>query len=76
MNDFMYSLFSPLSEDYCMYFYYLAIFSFIILIGFVLILINYFIKEGTKSDPSVIMLLAYPFIAYFQNRLLYSMCVN
>jgi hypothetical protein len=69
-------LFSPLSKEYCLYFYYLSVFGFVLfifsIIAFGITIIqkkkgyDFFLKSGMIA-------LGY-FIFYFQNRLLYSMC--
>ncbi len=76
-NDFG-GLFSPLDKKYCMYFYFLSVFAF----GFMLFsLINLIFLLGdyrknkyavNQTLSSVVML----GIAYFSNRLLYTMCVR
>jgi amino acid permease len=71
-------LFGPLNTEYCAYFYFLSIFGFISL----LIMIMSFIfmiferKLDTKVAITVFMTSMVYFLVYFQNRLLYSMCVN
>ena len=70
-------LFTPLSKDYCLYFYILSI------LGFVLIILNilflawnvYKRKNGSEIVKNIFSILGV-FILYFQNRLLYSMCVK
>jgi hypothetical protein len=67
------SLFSPLDRNYCLYFYYLSVFAFIFLL---LTCLNgtYLALKG-KADVSMVLLsLVGPFLLYFNNRLLYSMC--
>ena len=68
------TLFSPLSKEYCLYFYYLSVISFVFLFvalyhGIVLI-----VKGKANFIQTILSLLA-PFLLYFNNRLLYSMCV-
>ena len=75
LND---TLFGPLSRQYCIYFYYLSVIGFILL-AFVL-LSTIYIAIATKRSFSFIyqmfmIALGYA-IFYFQNRLLYSMCIN
>lgn len=76
MDDFYpENVFNPLGREYCAYFYWLTILAFILLL---LALINTFIKilKGrAKLINGAIALLA-PFLLYFNNRLLYSMCVK
>ena len=68
------TLFSPLSKEYCLYFYYLSVISFVFLFvalynGIVLLI------KGKTNFIQVILHLLAPFLLYFNNRLLYSMCV-
>lgn len=71
-------LFSPLSKDYCLYFYYLSIFGFVLLIFSIIAFVWTYIQKKKDGDfilKSVMIALGY-FIFYFQNRLLYSMCAS
>ena len=68
-------LFSPLSKDYCLYFYYLSIFGFVLLI-FSALEFGWTIVQKKKFDFKNIMIALGYFIFYFQNRLLYSMCIS
>lgn len=72
----MNTLFGPLSGEYCLYFYYLSVLSFFLLamaiIGGVV--------TGLQKDKGMYFYLsllgasvAY-FIAYFVNRLMFSVC--
>ncbi len=71
-------LFAPLDKKYCSYFYYLSVFAYILMVISVISLLfllpdfrkNKYIISNTFS--SVVML----GIAYFSNRLLYTMCVR
>ena len=76
MNDFMNALFGPMHKDYCLYFYYLSIFGFILLTLSFLTMIRLVIarkRGGMFYMNSFMVLLGYG-IFYFQNRLLHSMC--
>ena len=71
--------FSPLGKQYCNYFYYVSIISFIMLVIAVLSLVFTLVLSKSKdkmllmhSIPAFISLL----LSYFTNRLLYSMCVG
>ena len=71
-------IYGPLPKDYCVYFYFLSIFGFILTI-FTLV-VGLFIAISKKKDVTfyiqVLMgALAYA-LFYFQNRLLNSMCVS
>lgn len=75
LND---QLFGPLDRKYCMYFYYLSVFGLLLLVF--LIASSLYIGVTTKASgvfgyQMVMVALGYG-IFYFQNRLLYSMCVN
>ncbi len=78
MNNLTEMLFSPLSKDYCVWFYGWTIFSYF---WFIIVLISsivYGIKQKKGMEyyfMSTIAALAY-FLIYFQYRLLYSMCVK
>jgi len=80
MRDFNGSdnLFGPMSKDYCLYFYFLSIVGFIFLM--LTVISSLFIgiskrKDGEYFFKMFLIALGY-FIFYFQNRLLYSMCVS
>lgn len=75
-------LFSPLSKEYCMWFYYLQLTGFIFLVILMLstlfLLINGDTKKGKNKSPlfaMIFMMLTYA-VFYFQNRLFYSICVK
>lgn len=71
-------LFSPLSKKYCVWFYYLAIISFVFLMIGLVSGIIYGLKHNKGVGYYVAALAAgigY-FVMYFQNRLLFSMCIN
>ena len=68
-------LLSPLSREYCAYFYYLTMFTllfFVIAVGEAI----YSIVSKHVSILRALVGLIFPFIVYFQNRLLYSMCTR
>ena len=74
----MVDLFSPLSKKYCVWFYYLAIISFVFFIFGLFSAIIYGIKQGKGFGYYVTACVAgigY-FVMYFQNRLLFSMCTH
>ena len=76
MQSFMDFIYGPLSVDYCVYFYFLSMFGFILL-GFTLILSLYIgITKGKNFEYFLKMgmvCIGYG-VFYFQNRLLYHMC--
>ena len=75
-------IFSPLSIEYCMWFYYLQLTGFIFLVILMLSTLFLLISGDTKKgkDKSsmfamLFMILTYA-VFYFQNRLFYSICVK
>lgn len=77
-NNATSSLFSPLNKEFCIYFYYLSVFGFALLVFTLLSAVALVIlkKKGFDFVLQMILLSLGYFIFYFQNRLLYSMCVN
>ena len=80
MSNFMSNYFGPLSKDYCMYFYFMSIFFFIImLMGLVGVVSTIVLKPKQVNLMFFInstMLLMNSILAYFVNRLLHTMCAN
>ena len=75
LRDLDAELFSPLSKEYCLYFYALTVLSFILLAlsgGTVV----YYLIEGKADFMTGLLSLLGPALLYFNNRLLYSMCVH
>ncbi len=71
------SFFSPLGKEYCNYFYFLSVFFFILAVIQVGLFVMKAMQKGSvKELPQLFIYLLYPLLAYFQNRLLFSMCVN
>jgi len=71
-------LFGPLGREYCVWFFYLSIFAFISFLFYAVpaIFIGIQKREGMKYYYSVIFVSALYLITYFQNRLLYTMCIG
>lgn len=69
------NLFEPLGKEYCDYFYYLSVISFII---FVLALLSVLLTDQLKNENfmTIMLLVLQPFTMYFQSRLFYSMCLR
>ncbi len=69
------NLFEPLGKEYCDYFYYLSVISFII---FVLALLSVLLTDQLKNENfmTTMLIVLQPFTMYFQSRLFYSMCVR
>jgi hypothetical protein len=76
MNDFApRNLFSPLGREYCVYFYWLTIIAFILFFLALIDTVMRVIKGRGRLFNGIVALLA-PFLLYFNNRLLYSMCAK
>jgi|TARA_B100000282_G_C31721391_1_gene486203 hypothetical protein len=73
------NILSPFDDkQYCLWFYYLSMIAFIILVILLgLALFSMFGKNKNKNVyfATFIVLLSYG-VFYFQNRLLYSMCIK
>ena len=79
-NDLMRTFFGPLSKDSCLYFFILTVICFVTLV-FVLLTELYFIvmnynKLNLKTLQHGVLILCNVFIAYFVNRLFYTMCAK
>jgi hypothetical protein len=71
------SPFAPLNKEYCDYFFYLTIINFILFVYILLAGLYVFLFDKKKDGLFNILLVSLPtFVAYFTNRLLYSMCVG
>jgi len=72
------TLFGPLSKQYCIYFYFLSIFGFILLAVFIVssIFVGLSKRKGLDYYMQVVGIALGYAIFYFQNRLLHSMCVG
>jgi len=75
MNTF----FSPLGKEWCLYYFFVLVFVFIISLLAVIASLIEVINLKKKTFSSVLMtllpILTYA-ILYFQSRLIYSMCVG
>ena len=71
-------LFTPLPKDFCLYFYILSVLGFLLVVVYILIFAwnIYKKKKGSEYIIKGIFGILGVFIIYFQNRLLYSMCVK
>ena len=80
MNTFMNEYFGPLGKEYCVYFYFLSIFFFILyvmsLISVIVFIIRHYNKVNLQFIINSIMILANTLLGYFVNRLLHTMCIN
>lgn len=71
-------LFGPVTSQYCLWFYAISLFSFVSLI---LVIIGFFVSMLSKKVHFAIPLSFFIsvfswFFMYFQNRLLYNMCLR
>ena len=78
MDNLQQQFFGPLGKQYCLYFYILSViglvFVFIVLAGALVVGVSK--RKGFEFYLSAILgSLGYA-IFYFQNRLLYSMCIG
>lgn len=76
--NYLDTLFGPLSKQYCVYFYFLSIFGFILLAIFIVssIMVGLSKRKGLDYYMQVVGIALGYAIFYFQNRLLHSMCVG
>ncbi len=78
MSDFMNKYFGPLTKESCVYFLILSVFFFFTLVFTIIGEIVFLVKNSNKLNfrlfVSGLLLLFNSFIAYFANRLLYTMC--
>jgi hypothetical protein len=72
------SILDPLDKRYCLYFYYITIF-FVVSVIFTFVNILYHLVKNTGDYKfyiaNFVWLISYA-VLYFQNRLLYSMCIG
>ncbi len=77
-NQMMSSVFGPLSRKYCDWFFYLSVIAFVFMILTVVSGVLALVSKKLKMEYvmaicwSTLMYAAF----YFQNRLLYTMCVK
>ena len=80
MQTIMNSLFGPLGQEYCIYFYFLSIFFFVAFAAYFLITIVNIIRNPKIVNGQMLLnsalLLIYTLVPYYVNRLMYTMCVN
>lgn len=67
--------FSPLGREYCLYFYVLTVVSFMV-VAISIVAGVYHIAQGRADIIGTVMGLLGPLLLYFNNRILYSMCVR
>ena len=77
MNEIMDYLFGPIGREYCLYFYFLSVFAFVMFVITLLSIFMLAMKGKTKFSMLEGTLVVFqPLLLYFVNRLFYSMCVN
>lgn len=76
MTDLSDYLFGALGHEYCTYFYILSILSFITFILTVLSILYIIAKKKSTNYVQLALVAFQPFLAYFINRLFYTMCMN
>jgi hypothetical protein len=79
MDSLMNTFFSPLGKEWCLYYFFILVFVFIVSLLAVIASLIEVINLKKKTFSSVLMtllpILTYA-ILYFQSRLIYSMCVG
>lgn len=76
-DGFFKNSFAPLGREYCDYFFYLSVVNFVLLLYILLSATYIFLFDKKRDGIFQVILVALPtFIAYFTNRLLYSMCTG
>tara|TARA_B100001093_G_scaffold506572_1_gene565706 strand:+ start:1406 stop:1663 length:258 start_codon:yes stop_codon:yes gene_type:complete len=74
-SEIMKKLFGPLDGQWCLYFYVLAVITFVFLVMSVGNLVMCLFSKKKMNMTSVLATVQL-LIAYFINRLLYSMCAS
>lgn len=78
MSNFLLNYFSPLDKSSCLYFLIISIIFFVILIITLLTQLMFIFKNfkqlNFRNISNGVLLLFNVFLAYFVNRLLYTMC--
>ncbi len=79
-SNFVNKFFGPLPKDYCNYFFYMSVFFFIVLTSSLASMGVMFITNYKSINLRVLMqwmyLLVNALLAYYVNRMLYSICIN
>lgn len=80
MADFISTYFGPLDKSSCIYFLIISVLSFMVLIILAVFVIFTTIKNLNNFDfkmtVNLVLILFNIFLAYFVNRLLYTMCTK
>lgn len=74
----MQSLFGPLDHKYCILFYYLSVFMFVVMMFFLIagLYVGIMKKKGFDHYINLLSIVILYGVYYLQNRLLYGMCKN
>ena len=77
MNRLNEIFFSTLSKEYCVYFYLMMVIFFVFLLMAMFTIVVHIVKRNKETDYLLMITNTFTLgVIYFQNRLLYSMCVN
>jgi hypothetical protein len=78
MSDLNDTIFGPLDKQYCVLFYFIAIFNFVLLV--IILVTSLWVgitkKMGMGFYMNALALASLYAILYLQNRLLHSMCMG
>jgi hypothetical protein len=78
MSGLNQTFFGPLDKSACFYFYFLSLFFFVVLLFVLFKEVVYVFKNykslGIKNVVTGLLVLFNIFLAYFVNRLMYTMC--
>ena len=71
------SLMAPLGKDYCMLFYVFGLLGLVlVLFSFVGLILGIFRKNSGYVMGAYIIGLIYALIVYYNNRIMYSICIS
>jgi hypothetical protein len=80
MANIMNYLFGPLGKEYCIYFYGMTVFSFMLFIFSSIHIIRHLMNKSKTNDSKFFitsfLTILYALLVYFINRLMYTMCLN
>ena len=68
--------FGPLDKKWCDYFFYMSVLVFLALTSIVFTMVFNMVSKKKVPSFEMLSVLLTPFLAYFQFRLFYSMCVK
>jgi len=67
----------PLNKDWCYYFYFITILSFLALLAAIVFCIaNLFSKKMKMNALTALNIIITPLFSYYIARLYYNMCIN